>query len=204
MFFYKDLDREFQLLEEKYEGIKTNLEGSISRYQTAGIDTAKLGQLEDELTNIADRVRDITFDSVEQKIPIYEDQNHALEKILNQLGEVPDLARKELKGQLTELQKLHEEVKGKANWALDPENNPYETLYRLGDIGGEINRIEERIAELIPQQRECRQEIKSNKDALNALNTLLEISLTSNTYEDEESIQRCTFGLFNAVRVIFS
>ena len=98
------------------------------------------------------------------------------------------------------MQTLHEEVKGTANWALDPENNPSETLYRLGNIGGEINRIEERIAELIPQQRECRQEIKSNKDALNALNTLLEISLTSNTYEDEESIQRCAFGLFNAVR----
>ena len=77
--FSRDLDREFQLLEEKYEGIKPTLK-VVFQISNRRNDTAKLGQLEDEPPNIADRVRDITFDSVEQKIPIYEDQNHALEK----------------------------------------------------------------------------------------------------------------------------
>jgi DNA repair exonuclease SbcCD ATPase subunit len=199
LFFYKDLDREFQLLKEKYDGIKTNIEGDISRYQATGIDIAKLGQLKDDLTGIADRVRDITFDPVEQQIPKYEDQNHALEKIQNQLVKVPELARKALQGHLTELQKLHAEVMKKATWSSDPENNPYKSLYDLENIRNKINRIEERIAEPIPQQRECRREIKYNQDELNGWNGLLEKPLTSKTYENAD-IDECIFGLFNAVR----
>ncbi|MDA7618219.1 ATP-binding protein [Verrucomicrobia bacterium] len=199
LFFYKDLDREFQLLEEKYDDIKTNLESDISKYQTAGIDIAKLGQLKDDLTEIMDRIGIITLDPVEQQIPEYEIQNHALGNIQEQLGKVPDLARKELQGQLTELQDLHMEVMEQVTWSLDPENNPYVSLYKLEDIQNSINRIEERIADQIPQQRECRREIKSNKKMLNALNGLLGQSLSSNAYEGA-GIDECIFRLLNAVR----
>ena len=199
VFHYKDLDRELQALKEKYENTKDLLDKEISKYEIAEIDIARLGQLSESTNEVAGRIDDAAYAPVEQKILEYKDANRRLEDIQKDLEKVPEDVRTALQGQLDELQNLAAEVNRKAAWP-NQDANPYKSLYGLGGVKKNIATLEDRIAEQIPQQRSCRQNIVSIRKQLKALEALLAGELSTGSYEGKDAVDQCIFRIFNAVR----
>jgi hypothetical protein len=199
-FTFRDLDRELMQIEDKYTKTLQHVEKEISLYDTAQIEEIALDEIRNAINNICQRIVAIKIDgTTEIKIAEHQDALNKLKELTNQLDEIPEKARMTLRNQLSETEDKFETIMQSASWPIRESTDPYESLYRLGEIKELLEELENRIKLEIPQQKRCRQEINSINKRLDVLGDLLEGEIESGTYEGQE-IGRCIFNIINAIR----
>jgi len=197
---YKDLDRELKQLEITYTQICQSVKGYLGKYDSAGIEVDELKDISEKVDNINQRIEALMIDSTtDVRIEEHKDALNELDELINQLGKIPEKARIVLHNQLDETQGKFETIKQCTSWPFEDIENLYEYFYGLSEIKKNLQHLGVIVEEEVPQQRRCRQEIKSINKRLDGLGSLLKGEITSGTYEGQE-VDGCIFNIVNAIK----
>lgn len=199
-YFFKDLDRELIQLKEDYSKLLQSANERLSEYKTAQIEVPALDDIRGQINTIDQRISvGMIEHRIEAEILELRDAIGKLKELNDSLRNIPDQVRSILKRQFGEIKKLFESIKQSTSWPYKDMENPYETLYRLGEIEKLLEKTALGIAEEIPQQKRCRQEIRAINKRLEGLEKLLKGQIISGSFERDEVVG-CIFKLFNAIK----
>jgi hypothetical protein len=199
-FSFKDLDRELVQLEKTYGQDIEAVNSVIEKYLTAQIDESALTDIQSVLEDISNRIASVALEgSVEIKIDEYQLNLYAVNELKEKLTNIPDIARANLRNQVSETRGQYEVLQQRFHWPYDGIDNPFESYYRLGEIQNGLEQLALYIKEEIPQQKRIRKEIQAINNRLSALDGLLNEELVSGIYEGSD-IAACIFGIFKAMK----